>query len=285
MDPTTTQGTTAGTPPVESLPNNFVGSATGQPMTAPATPPPAPVAPAPVSPAKPAVASPRMPDESLTARLERARRTERERVLKELGISDPADAKAKLAAFEELKAKQDQANREKMSREEQLQADLEREREARKDLETKLKEEATSRVYDKQEQLVLDIARKHIDATKPKLAAARMGFAEYVEELPKSQVARLTERDIDRWFAKFARENPDFAPKQPAPAAPPSTVRKPISTTTPAARSKPAPAPAPTNTDPTVNPQGKTFKPGQANSMSKAEVSAELKRRGMRGWR
>jgi len=299
MTDATTQAAAGGTPPA-ALPNNFVGSATGE-RIAPAADPPAGAPPAAPPATPPAAATPPATptnggngsraaaptDEPLAARLERARRKAREDVLRELGVDDPTKVKADLAELARLRTEREKADREKMTREQQLQADLEKERKTREELEAKLHEEAVARVYERQDNLIIDIARRHVDgSTKLKLDTARRAFAEYVEELPKQQVARMNERDIDRWFAKFVKDNPWLAPTTPAPAAPPpAPVRKPITTTTPAAKAKPAPPPAPPSTDPTTNPQGKTFKPGQPNSMSRAEVTAELKRRGMRGWR
>lgn len=282
----------AGTP-AASLPNNFVGSSTGE-STRPPEPAVAAEAPASVAtPAqpKPAVARPAMPDEALRARLERARKQERDNILKMLGTDSPEKVKADLEELKKIRETNEKSDREKMTREQQLMKDLETDRARIAELEGKLREESTARVYEKQDVAISQIASRHIDTTPIKLKSARREFAEYVESLPKSQVARMGEKDIEKWFAKFAKDNPDFARKElqaaaqaVVPKAPPAPVRKPAGAP-PTASKKPAPAPTSSGIDPSANSQGKTFRPGQANSMSKAEVAAELKSRGLRGWR
>ena len=284
LDTTTQAG---GTP--SALPNNFVGSSTGEaakPQEAPAA---SPETPAP--PVRTPVARPAMPDEALRARLERARKQERENILKSIGVDSPEKVKADLEELKHLREESEKSNREKMTREQQLQSDLEKERTRYAELEAKFKEESTSRVYEKQDAKINDIASKYIATSGIKLKSARREFAEYVESLPKSQVARMGEKDIEKWFAKFAKENPEFAkPSEepaaatpaPAPKTPPAPVRKPAGASTPVKKSQPAPA-SPSQ-DPSMSPQGKTLRPGQANSMSKAELKAELQRRGIRNW-
>lgn len=249
---------------------------------------------------QPPVARPAMPDEALRARLERARKQERENLLKTLGVDSPDKVKADLEELKRLREESEKIKRQTMSREEQLQADLEKERARIAELETKLHEETTSRVYEKQDAMINGLASKYIDPTPIKLKSARREFAEYIDTLPKSQVARLRDKDIEKWFAKFAKDYPDFAKKEaapestqaetvqaeaakPAPKSPPAPIRKPASTAAPAKKSPPEPASQ--GSDPSVNPQGKTFRPGQPNSMSRAEMNAELKKRGLRGWR
>ena len=285
LDTTTQAG---GTP--SALPNNFVGSSTGEaakPQEAPAASPETPA----TAPARTPVARPAMPDEALRARLERARKQERENILKSIGVDSPEKVKADLEELKHLREESEKSNREKMTREQQLQSDLEKERTRYAELEAKFKEESTSRVYEKQDAKINDIASKYIATTGIKLKSARREFAEYVESLPKSAVARMGEKDIEKWFAKFAKENPEFAkpsdepaPEAPkaAPKTPPAPVRKPAGASTPVKKSQPAPA-SPSQ-DPSMSPQGKTLRPGQANSMSKAELKAELQRRGIRSW-
>ena len=290
VDTTPTGGTPPAAPPAP-LPNNFRGSLDGAPATpaaAPAAADPPPAAPPPPA-AAPAAAPARAAasDEPLAERLERARRKARADVLKELGVENPEVIKNERAELARLKAEKDKADRDKLTREQQLEADLKKEREQRAALEAKLAEAETGRVYEKQDAMILQIAGRHVDTDSAiKLKAARIAFAEYVESIPKSQVQRMNERDVDTFFRKFAKENPDFAKKgAPPPPQPPAAARKPITTSTQVAAKQGAPPPAPTSTDPSVNAQGKTFKPGQSNSMTRAEMNAELKKRGMRGWR
>ena len=278
------------------LPNNFVGSASGDRLEVPPTPVAAPAI-APVPQQQPPAAAPsgastatKPVDDPLAVRLERARRKAREDVLKELGVDNPDSVKAQLAELAKLKGDREKADREKLSREQQLIADIEKERKARTDLEAMLQEESIGRVYDKQDAMVLQIASRHVDDSDPdKIETARRKFSEYVTSISKTAAQRLTEKDVDRWFAKLAKDKPWLAKEAPVPAEPPkppTPKARPISTAASATQKVGAPSPAASNnSDPSVNPQGKTFKPGQANSMSRAETAAELKRRGMRGWR
>ena len=288
--------------------NNFVGSATGQRLDgggggAEATPSPSPAAPAATPEPKPTPAAPAapaagrrpmtsdLPAEALAERLARERKAERDRVLKELGIEDPEKHKAEREELSKLRTEREKAERAKLSREQALQADLAKERQQREAIEAQLREVQTSRVYDRQEASIQSIAGRHI--TPARYRYARADFIEYVGSLPKAQVAKLTEREIDRWFAKFAKDNPDFALTKPEPAAPaapapeparPEPVKRPVNAAaTKSAAAKPAPPPAPATPDPSTI-DGKTFRPGQPNSMTKQEVRQAMKRLGYRGW-
>ena len=58
--------------------------------------------------------------------------------MRELGVDDPTKIKADLAELARLRTEREKADREKMTREQQLQADLEKERKTREELEAKL---------------------------------------------------------------------------------------------------------------------------------------------------
>lgn len=234
-------------------------------------------------------------EEAFASRLDRAKRqAEREAraaVLRELGIEDPKSLETERAELRTLREQAEQAEREKLTKEQKLEADLEAERRKREALETQLRQVKTESVYDKQDAMIQGIGARHIDPGFWKYA--RNDFVEYVSTLTPAQTARLGEKDIDRWFAKFAREKPAFAVRQPEPpkkegddaAEPPKPRRRPITTTTPAARVATPPNPrGGQSADPSLSPEGKTFRPGQPNSMTRAEARAELKRRGIRGW-
>jgi len=232
-------------------------------------------------------------EEAFASRLDRAKRQAerdaRAAVLRELGIEDPKSLETERAELRALREAREKAEREKLTKEQKLEADLEAERQKREALETQLRQVKTESVYDKQDAMIQGIGARHIDPGFWKYA--RNDFVEYVSGLTPAQTARLTEKDIDRWFAKFAREKPAFALRQPEPpkegdaAEPPKPRRRPITTTTPAARVATPPNPrGGQSADPSLSPEGKTFRPGQPNSMTRAEARAELKRRGIRGW-
>jgi hypothetical protein len=228
-----------------------------------------------------------MSEDAFASRLARAKRQAeaeaRAAVLKELGIDNPEKLTAERAEHAKLKEEREKREREKLSNEERLKADFEAEKAKREALEVQLKEVKTTSVYTEQDAKIQGIGSKHIAPDFWKYA--RADFVEYVSGLTPAQTARLNEKDIDRWFAKFAREKPAFAhkaadgePKKPA------VKRRVIGSTKPAGNVA-APTPGKAAADPAASPQGKTIKPGQANSMNRVELNQELKRRGMSGWR
>lgn len=300
------------TPPARTA-NPFTGSSTGEVVTGNAvegevgTTPPVVTAPtAVVAPVEdddgdvdtdPKQASITLSEEAFASRLERAKRQAqaeaRAALLRELKIADPKDLEGERTELQTLREKQAAAEREKLTKEQQLAADLEAERAKRAALENQLREVKTSSVYDKQDSMIQSIGLKHINPDFWKYA--RADFVEHVQSLTPQQTARFGEKDIERWFVKFAREKPAFAtPKAPPGGTDadvdeadekPKVRRRPITTAKPAARVAAPPSPSRGSQDPAANPEGKTFRPGQPNSMSKHEVNAELKRRGINSWR
>lgn len=289
--------------------------AQGEPPPAPAgtegAPPEGEVTPPPAAPRR--VLETDLPPATLKARLDAASRKaaedERARIFRELGIEDPQKFKtareqesAELKKFRELEEKR---KREAMSAQQRLEADLAKEREAKKALEAELSELRDARVYDQQEVVVSRAAAKHIDPDLYEDARGR--FIRYVTSLSQEEAAAFDEKACERWFRDLAKKFPKFAPsaaatkeeedeegkkkpptaaatpptakpKVPAnPVRPPAQVRRPITTGAPPAKG--APKPAPTGVAGTVG--GKTFKPGQANTMTKAEVRAEAKKMGI----
>lgn len=229
-------------------------------------------------------------EDAFASRLERAKRqAEREArnaILRELGIDDPKTLETEREELRRLREEREAAAREKLTKEQRLEADLQVERKKREALEAELRQVKTSSVYDKQDAMIQGIGLQHID---PKFwKYARNDFIEYISSLSPAQTAKMTEKDIDRWFAKLARTTPTFALHKPEAdksneVEEPKVRRRPITTTKPAANVS-TPKPKPTQTDPSMSPEGKTFRPGLPNSMTASEARAELKRRGMRGW-
>lgn len=227
----------------------------------------------------------------LASRLERAKRQAadeaRAAVYRELGIETPDKLKAEREELQKLKDEQEKAKREKLSREEQLNADLEAERAKRAKAEQDLQAARQTSTYAQQDALITQIAIRHVDPTsRVKVSAAKVAFSDYVQTLSKDQRARLSEAAIDRWFRRFVRQEPDFAPKAPvaptsaAPAASTTPVRKPISSPTPPR----PPAPGAQPKDPTIGANGKTTLPGRPNSMNRKELREHLAKIGQKPW-
>ena len=224
----------------------------------------------------------------LTATREAAAREARAAAFKELGIADPAEFKktyeAQQAKLKLLEEEEEKRKREAMTREEQLAADLAKEKAAREAAEMRARELEESTVTAQQEVVVERVSRKYID---PEMYGyARADFIAHVNELAKTNPKALEEMDeraVDRFFRDLAKRKPKLAAEardDKRPAVP--TVRKPI-TSGPAPRQAPPPPVVKTRT-PDVGAQGKTVRPGQPNSMTKQELRAHLASKGMKGW-
>lgn len=150
-----------------------------------------------------------IPDASLKARLDRQTDTARRMLLAEMGVTDPAAVKQQLARLAELEAKDSEAKRAQMSEIEQMRADLEAERTAKLQLQAQLDGVTQERTYEKQDQLITGIASRYVSPKAARLA--RVEFGAYVKTLTPSEQEKLTDRDAQKWFAAYAKENPEFA--------------------------------------------------------------------------
>lgn len=255
-------------------------------------------------PAQPVVGSggSKLSSETLTTRLER----ERKRILKaEYGTTDQAEIsrikaeRAKQAEeYAALKAKQDEVDRQSMTEQQRLAADNETLKKQNAELNEKLTAMQERQVIDQQTNAVSKIAGTYVDPLM--IEEALFSFQRHVSKLSPDEVKRLTPRAIDRWFKNLAETKPGYKlrlaagttgdqktddPKIAAPAKvadPKPPVRRIALTTSNQPKggaAKPAPkAPAAGTV------AGKTVRPGQPNSMSRAELNAHLKSKGMRPW-
>ncbi len=294
----------AGAPPAPAAaPTTPTGAAGAAPPAAPAAPAPAQQAAPAAAPRRPTTAD--LPPVALSERLKRAEKAERERWARELGVDDPAKAKEKLARLAELEKAQEEQKRAQMSELERIRADLEAERAAKTELQTQLDAMREEQLYSKQDALISGIATQFIDPDA--LDLARMHFAKHVREMAPEAQEKVTERDVKKFFERWSILHPKFAksvetPASAAPPAPPApgpasnvrgapgakpgarvppvgAMRRPITNGAPPAKREPAPAGGGGN-DPTIE-AGKTTKPGQKNSMSKAELRAFAAKHGV----
>lgn len=230
--------------------------------------------------------------ETLKARLEREHR----KLYRELlGTENPEEAKKKLEEMKALdkrleeqnerlkkyEAAEEKRKREQMTEEQKLKADLERQRKEAEEWKKRFEEQKTEILYQRQDTTITSIAQEYVD---PKLLKyAKRELAEHTTSLPKDKLAKFGERDIKRFFEKFVKDNPHFAKKAETPAEPKKEeepkppVRKPITT---GPKPEKAPAKPASRTDDGTG--GKTFRPGQPNSMSKAEVREAARKQGIR---
>ena len=238
-----------------------------------------------------------VPPESVAARIDRERR----RLLREeYGTDDMTrvaqireQRKSEAERFKALSTAEEARQREAMTAQQRLEADLAKERERVVALETQIRELKEAQVIDRQTAQLTEIASKHIDPSLAEWALSR--FQRHLREMPVEQIKRLTPRAIDRWFAKFAEDNPrarkelptgsakapDQAPARVEPAPEKQPRRVPLATTPARAGGAPKPR-APGGPAPAGTVGGKTLKPGLPNSMTRAEVQEFMKSKGMR---
>jgi len=239
----------------------------------PAATPPAGAAPAATPPAPPANAAPpaapapkggdeemvTIPKRELNSRIERAKKGALKEVFGE--DVDPETAKQKATKAKELEAQAEEQRRQQLTKEQQLEEDLRKEREQRTALETKLRERTRKEVAQRETQRISSIATKHIDPSMAEFALPK--FRAHLKTLKRAEINAMTDKDIEKFFAELVKKNPRFARQSTAPAR--NVERRPV--TNGSQPNKPVPH---------GSGQGaaspKTARPGQPNSMTKAEI-------------
>ena len=187
------------------------------------------------------------------------------------GTDDPAEAEKKIAALGKLEADEEKRRRNAMSEQEKLQTDLAREKEARVKAEARAKEAEASWQHEKQSSTIERLASGHI-APEYVEDVVHAVFARHVKSLPKDEAEALTEKDVAKWFADFAKRKPAFAATQEQKQAAAAPRRQPVGTS--GAPAQPPPAP-------NAGPAGKVMHPGRPNSMTDQEAKAALRKQGL----
>lgn len=285
-----------GTDPAAQQPAAPVAQQT--PAAAPATPPAAtPEGGAPAF-KRPTVSD--LPDETLSARLEHAKKVAaakaRADAFAELNITDPeaykkkrADDEAKLKKFEDDEAKRQRAA---MSEAQRVKADLDAANLRAEAAERELQAYRDAESNRTQSQRLESTAAKHI-APEFLDAAVSFKFKAYIKQLEKENPAALKDLDdraIDKWFRDFAQKNPAYArredadpTKQPEAPKPPErkveTVRRPVTTGVQPRAPGALPSRTPNGQD-AASAAGKTVRPGLPNSMTPAEVREHARKQG-----
>lgn len=200
---------------------------------------------------------------------------------------------AKLKKADELEAEQEKQRLASLSDKDRLTEELRVEREGRAKDKEKLERERDvarqSLEVERQDVLISSLASKYV---KPSLLkAAKVEFGEYVDSLTQTQMKALKQADIDKWFAKFVKDNPDYKPAAPAVAktaeelaaekaerdkarAPVVPPKRPVG-----APARPGARPAPTPAAKT----GKGFFNGKSiKELNKAELAAYRKSLGLK---
>ncbi len=219
-----------------------------------------------------------MNSEQLKARLVEERKRITKQVLADLGIADVSTFKVeKKKADEELKrfrTAEEKRKRDAMSEAERVQADLKGYQEKLAAYEAKIAEYEAREASREQDSVVSGIAA-NANVADEMLEPAMLLFKRHVVKLAQEEgeeaVNALDEKAIRGWFAGLVKTNPRYArqgnekrvEKRPADSG-----------------GKP-----PTRPSAPQHPNTKTFKPGQANSMTRAERDAEARKFGITGMR
>jgi len=253
-------------------------------------------------------------DEAVSKAKAEARAAERKRLLRdEYGTDDEkeierirADRKAKIEEAERLRKEAEDRKRSEMSEIERLKQDI-----AERDTEiARLKQERDSAqqslASERQGFKIRSVASQFVAAKPVLIEGAVDAFRRHVVSLTKDEQRKLGDAQITKWFRDFVRDNPEFAPaaaraaddsgtgdgddmgKPKTPPAPPAPKpRVPVGArpgTVPARRPSVANPPRPAGRNPGTTESGKTARPGQANSMSRSELNAHVKKQGLKPW-
>lgn len=170
--------------------------------------------------------------------------------------------------FEEakkLKEADDRRRREALTTQQRLEEDLAKERSARAAAEQRIQALKQQEDVNRERRRVQYLAGKYVDPASVEYAMIK--WAKEAQNLPRKQLARTTDGDLEKWFKDFARSNPKHAKPQVARPQPVQAKTGPTN--------GPGPAQRP-NTAKTVSPQVKTARPGQPNTMTKAEIAKEF---------
>ncbi len=179
------------------------------------------------------------------------------------GTDDVDDIKARLGEHAKLKAKAEDDHKKTLAKEEALALERDKEKTRADRAEARAAQLAEEREFHEADSEVRAAAEKHVKPGKlSKLAVYE--FGEHVRDLDDDEAAKLTKRDVDKWFADWAKENPDYArtAKDDKDKKDDKGVRKPMEHGAGDAGAAPKAA---------DSPGGKTARPGQANSMSDDE--------------
>jgi hypothetical protein len=246
-----------------------------------------------------------MTEEAISERVERSRKS----LLRDLaGTDDPEEVKKLIAKGKELGAfNKDQAEeytrlkrqeearkRARQTEQERVNADLATKDARIKQLEVQLKEQQQTELVHQQDSVISGAAQGYVAAQYMK--HAKRDFAEAMVELFKKDAESFKKfgvKQTERWFEKWAKENPGLAKPAVDPSANgvdqasgapvvPAAGTKPVVKRTVTTTKAPARPPAPAGADQAGSFKGKTVKPGQPNSMTKQELNEYMRSQGMR---
>lgn len=213
-----------------------------------------------------------MTPRQLRSRLDRHTKAE----LKErFGTDSYDEIKKKIDRAEELEKAEEERKRAAMTEAEKLKADLEAEREAHKKTKERADTLYAQRDFDRVDSRMTRVAEKHIDpdyleVELPKLAAW------ILENFDDKEAAKITDAQLDKYFKERLEAKPKLAKdydEKVAKAAAKEDKKKVGANNSPKEENRPGEK---RNGD-TSPAEGKTFKPGQQNTMSKQEAKQKMR--------
>lgn len=268
-------------PPAAPPATPVVGSSTGESFMNPpaAGAAPAAGAPAPATPAAPAAGKPgaksqqrlTLTNEDMKERIRRAQSS----VLKDLlGTDDPVAIRERLAKAAELEKQAEAAKVAAMTEQQKVQHELTKLKAERDRYRTELATTQEREVVRGQSVFVERLAGAHVHPEA--IEEASLAFARHVSVTDPKVVAKYTEADVSKWFRQYVAKKPFMA--KAAAGTPPAAAPARRVVERPAGARGPAPRPTAPATSGTSG--AKTFRPGQSNSMSRAEAKEAARARG-----
>lgn len=206
---------------------------------------------------------------ALKKRIARASTTEQKALFARLGVDNADQLEKKVAKWQKLETEAEERARAEMSERERLETDLRKEQGLRAAAEQSVRAARIERVVDKEESRLTRMAERfvdpdYVDVVLPKLAKHLK--SEYTDD----QLKALKDKDLEKWFKEEIERRPKLARdggEEPRKVVPLSNG------------ARPADRPSATQTQSGAG-SAKTFKPGQANSMSTHEAKAEAAKQG-----
>jgi hypothetical protein len=207
---------------------------------------------------------------ALTSRLKR--HTARE-LRERFGTDDTNEIKLKLERLATLEAEEETRKREAMSEKERLEADLRTAQTEKEDLNRRLRMMENERVVQHEDVRITKIAHKYIDGDEDTTEVVFRRFASYLKAEHGDQLKdpnfNVPDKEIDKWFRKYAEDHPKHAREQKA-----APEKRPLNNgadtrETPSAENKSG-----------TQVGGKNFSPSGPNAMSSAQARDEAHKQG-----
>jgi hypothetical protein len=211
---------------------------------------------------------------ALNKRLDRFSRAQ---LREHFGTDDVSKIKESLAEYQELKAKQEEERRAQLTKEQKLEEDLQKEKAEKLKAQAQAKKAEDQIVYAEYDRVASSVIEQYFDPEVAEFAMTKLRA--HVKDLDDDDVpqdAKGAKKFFDDWAKKYVEKNPRYAkPATESEEEKPAEKEKPKVGIQTAARHLEPPKQA------GLNLANKTARPGQPNSMSKAEFAARKRQLGL----